>query len=150
MRVYIASSWKNEQLVLELAKLLRSPGIEVYCYAEGGAGQHIFNWPDVVSMQEDGITCLRNWNSVKAYDIDFAGLNWANVCILVNPCGRDAHLEAGYMKGRGYYLYIIGDFPKGEFSNMYHLADGLFRWEQLGEMIETIRGLNKGKGVKGE
>lgn len=142
MKVYIATSWRNEQLVQDLAKVIRGSGLEVYCFAEPGPEQHIFNWPDVVSMQEDGISCLQNWNSKKAYGFDKAGLDWANVCVLVNPCGRDAHLEAGYIKGKGGYLYIIGDFPKGEFSNIYHLADGLYKWEGLVEMVRTIRSLD--------
>lgn len=26
-------------------------------------------------------------------------LNWADTCVLVLPCGRSAHTEAGWMKG---------------------------------------------------
>ena len=85
VRIYIASSWKNEQIVKDMAKVFRECGLEVYCYAEGGAGQHIFDWPDVISMQEDGISCLQNWNSKKAYDIDKAGLDWADVCVFGQP-----------------------------------------------------------------
>lgn len=143
MKVYIASSWQNERLVLDLAKVFRECGLEVYCYAEAGEGQVHFNWPEVVDMEKtDGIEALKTEKSIGAFKSDKWSLDWANVCVLVNPCGRDAHLEAGYMKGKGGYLYIIGDFPKGEFSNMYHLADGLYKWEGIVEMVKTIRSLD--------
>ena len=132
MKIYIASSWKNEEIVKELAAILRSWGHEVYCFAEGGAGQHIFDWSDVITPDDDGITCLDTDDSRRAYKIDKDGLDWSECCILLNPCGRDAHLEGGYAKGKGKKLYILGKWPKGEFSNMYHLADGLFRTDARG------------------
>lgn len=132
MKIYTASSWKNEGLVKTLAKMLRSWGHEVYCFAEDGDGQVIFNWQDVITPDDDGITCLDTDMSRGAFAVDKKGMDWAECCILINPCGRDAHLEAGYMKGCGKKLFILGDWPKGEFSNMYHLADGHFRFESSG------------------
>lgn len=32
---------------------------------------------------------------------DFDAMQWADVCVLVLPCGRSAHSEAGWMKGAG-------------------------------------------------
>jgi len=131
MRIYVASSWKNEIGAKELAALLRGWGFEVYCFAERGEGQHVFKWSDVASSQDDGISALNTYDSIRAFAVDKRYLDWANCCVLLNPCGRDAHLEAGYVKGRGGLLYIVGDFPRGEFSNMYHLADGMFRLSEL-------------------
>ena len=109
-------------------------------------GQHHFNWPDVLNVNEhDGITALECEDSKKAFRCDKWFLEWANCCILLNPAGRDAHLEAGYIKGKGGNLYIIGDFPKGEFSNMYHLADGLYKLDGLGDLILTLRRLDPQK-----
>ena len=132
MNIYTASSWKTEEAVKRLAKLLRSWGHEVYCFAELGDNQHIFMWPDVVTPDDDGITCLDTDDSHRAYDVDKEHLDWADCCVLLLPCGRDAHLEGGYMKGRGKILYILGMWPKGEFSNMYHIADGLFHFDTFG------------------
>jgi hypothetical protein len=133
MRIYTATSWKNERLVLELADLLRVWGHEVYCFAERGARQHVFMWPDVVGPEDDGITCLDNEYSRQAYEVDKKGLDWSDCVILLNPCGRDAHLEAGYAKkGGGKLLIILGNWPKGEYSNMYHLAGRLIRFNKDG------------------
>lgn len=137
-RLYIASSWKNEKYVIRLAEILRQCGIQVYCFAEMGDGQHHFKWPDVTHKKDDGITCLKKPDSIKAYDCDKYFLDWSNTCLLVNPCGRDAHIEAGYSKGKGNRLFILGEFPPGEFSNMYHIADGLFRLEEIQSLILEI------------
>lgn len=137
-KIYIASSWKNEEYVLILAKVFRDNGLEVYCFAELGQGQHVFMWPDVVGPNDDGITCLENPHSLRAYKCDKAALDSASTCVLVLPSGRDSHMEAGYIKGRGGQLFILGQFPKGEFSNMYHLADGLFK---IGEHSNGLKKL---------
>lgn len=137
-QIYIASSWRNEKAVLLLAEMLRKDGNCIYCFAEQGEGQHIFNWPDVVTPEDDGITALEGDHSKKGYKIDKWFLDWANCCVLLNPCGRDAHLEAGYIKGKGGLLYILGSFPKGEFSNMYHLADGLYRVKELNNLRKEL------------
>lgn len=141
MKVYIASSWKNEQIVRELAQILRNTGgQEVYCYAEHSDDQVQFNWPDVVDMDKtDGIQALELDISKRAFKADFAGLEWCNCLVLVNPSGRDSHFEAGYVKGKGGKVFIIGDWPKGEYSNMYHLADKLYRWSQVGEMVSYMK-----------
>jgi hypothetical protein len=46
--------------------------------------------------------------------------------VLILPSGKSSHLEAGYAKGCGKKLYIIGGFVKGEFETMYGFADGMF------------------------
>jgi len=143
MKIYIASSWKNRQLVEDLARQLRNIAEqEVYCFAEEGDKQHIFMWQDVATPDDDGITALELEDSSKAFKIDFDGLMWANCCLLVLPSGRDSHLEAGFIRGKGGKLIIIGDWPKGEFSNMYHLAHKQYRWEQLAQMYLDMRALN--------
>lgn len=139
MRIYTASSWKNEKFVKILAENLRKCGQEVYCFAEENYGQHLFNWAECTTAEDDGITCLKQKDSIWAYNSDKYSLDWANCCVLLNPCGRDAHLEAGYIKGKGGKLFILGEFPKGEFSNMYHLADNLFKLDRLQEFYDFIR-----------
>ena len=38
---------------------------------------------------------------------DFRAMEWADTCVLVLPCGRSAHLEAGWFAGRGKRLIIF-------------------------------------------
>jgi nucleoside 2-deoxyribosyltransferase len=37
---------------------------------------------------------------------DLRGMEWADTCVMALPCGNSAHIEAGYMKGRGKRLII--------------------------------------------
>jgi len=138
-QIYVASSWKNASFVNTLAELFRAHGLQVYSFAEMFQGQHHFNWPDVLDVKEhDGITALECEDSQKAFKCDKWFLEWANCCVLINPAGRDAHLEAGYIRGKGGNLYILGEFPKGEFSITYHLADGLFRLNDIKLLVEEL------------
>ncbi len=147
-QIYVASGWKNAQFVNKLSDLFREAGLQVYSFAEMFEGQHHFNWPDVLDVTKyDGITALECEDSIKAFKCDKWFLEWANCCVLLNPAGRDAHLEAGYIRGKGGNLYIVGEFPKGEFSNMYHLADGLFRYEEISNLV--IKLMEKDKFMVG-
>lgn len=138
-KIYLATSWKNEEYILILAKILRDNGFEVYCFAEKGQGQRAFAWAEITGSDDDGITCLRNHKSVNAFNSDKSALDWCDTCILVLPSGKDSHLEAGYVKGRGCRLFILGQFPRGDFTLTYLLADGLFRVENLNKLIEALK-----------
>lgn len=134
-KIYIASSWNNEVGVRILAKILREWGHEVYAFPES---PNIFQWSRLAHNTDNGITCLRYESSCKAFLDDKAAMDWADTCILLTPSGRDSHLEAGYMKGQGKKLYIVGTFPLGEFSNMYHLADKLFEIKDFMQLKEVL------------
>ena len=139
MKLYLASSWKNAEAVLLLAELFRENRHEVYAFPEHIYGNFTFNWPDIANAEDDGITCLSYWQSQKAFESDKWSMDWADACILLLPAGRDSHIEAGYIKGRGGKLFIIGEFPKGEFSNTYHFADGLFRLSEVDKLIIELK-----------
>ena len=50
-------------------------------------------------------------------------LSQADVVVLILPCGKSAHMEAGWIKGVEGRLIIYGDMLKGEFDAMYGMAD---------------------------
>ena len=62
---------------------------------------------------------------------------------MIHPCGKSAHLEAGYAKGSGKLLYMWGSFPKGEFDVMYGFADGMFRLDEFESLREVLRTMTK-------
>jgi len=48
-RIYIASSWRNEEAVLACTRRLREAGHEVYAFCEPGKGHFVFDartWRD--------------------------------------------------------------------------------------------------------
>ena len=55
-------------------------------------------------------------------DVYRLGLKWADTCVLVLPCGRSAHTEAGWMAGAG--KRVIAFIPEMvEPELMYKLFD---------------------------
>lgn len=145
MKIYIASSWKNYQILLTLQTLLEKVGHEVDCFANGKNGRFSFNWAELIhnalncETKEEALAVLETLDAKdmidnptvqKAFKQDRDMIEWADAVILVLPSGKSSHLEAGYAKGIGKKLYILGGFQKGEFETMYVFADGLFRGEE--------------------
>ena len=104
-RIYVASSWRN-QYFPEVVKRLREAGHEVYDFRNpphGGAG---FHWTDIdpdapnwtYAQYAEG---LRHPLAERQFQADIDALTWADTCVLVLPCGRSAHTEAGWMAGAG-------------------------------------------------
>ena len=155
MKLYIASSWRLEKGLLQLAKSLRSHHHEVDCFCDPSSGRYVFHWSEFsgpgVTKEEaerlrfkyDAKSFIDDHRVQRAFDEDKAWLDWAEGVVLVVPSGRSAHLEAGYAVGQGKPIWVWGLFPKGEFDVMYRFADGLFRAEDLPEMLKAIAALER-------
>ena len=111
-KIYVASSWRN-QFFPDVVKRLREYGHEV--------------WKDVdpdfdkwtVDEYKQG---LQHPSSELQFQADLDALNWADTCLLVLPCGRSAHTEAGWMKGAGKRVIVyIPEMQEAEL--MYKLFD---------------------------
>lgn len=125
MKIYIASSWKNEGEVLAITDWLRSINHEVDCFADTSAGRYVFHFSKIGTPNLlDAVSFLANERTRKAFKEDRKWLDWCECCFLYLPAGKSAHLEAGYAKGQGKKLVIYQTkFPKGEFDVMYGFAD---------------------------
>lgn len=130
MKIYVASSWRNEYQQHVVAEL-RKAGHEVYDFkhpAEGNAG---FHWSEIDQNWQNWTTdqyraALGHSYAQFGFNCDFDAMKAADACVLVLPCGRSAHLEAGWMKGAG--NKVIAYIPEGiriEPELMYGLLDGV-------------------------
>lgn len=128
MKIYIASSWKNDVEAIHLADTLRSAGHEVDCFCDTSTGRYVFHFSEVGPLDEiDAITFLQDDRAQRAYREDKKHIDWADAVVMLHPCGKSSHLEAGYAVGAGKKLFMLGEFPKGEFDVMYGFADSLHR-----------------------
>ena len=144
-KIYVASSWRNvyyEQVV----QSLRGQGFEVYDFrnptsvaalssADGACsgvglracGSSGFHWTDVDENApnwtfEEYAEGLHHPLAEKQFRSDLEALEWADTCVLVLPCGRSAHTEAGWMAGRGKKVVVyIPEMQEPEL--MYKLFD---------------------------
>ena len=143
MKIYIASSWKNQKAVIELAEYLERYGFEVDAFCRANDKRYVFHWSELVDDEDelanyDAIEMLADTRTQRAFKEDRRWLDWSDCVIMLMPCGRSSHLEAGYAKGQGKLLYIYGAFPKGEFDVMYGFANGLYRSEQIDKMVNVL------------
>ncbi len=110
-RIYVASSWRNPYHEL-LVKQLETRGHEIYNFRDPGAA---FGWKDVDPDWRQGApppprdqfrAMLRHELAKKGFARDHAAMEWADTFVLLLPCGRSAHLEAGWACGRGKETFI--------------------------------------------
>lgn len=101
-RIYVASSWRNEYQP-KAVEALRGCGHEVYDFKDSDG----FSWREVSEVPEaewgfDGwMQALDHPAALRGFDRDMGALVAADLCVLVLPCGRSAHLEAGWAIGQG-------------------------------------------------
>lgn len=141
MKIYLASSWKNADLVRKLANRLEELHFEVDAFCRTTDQRFSFHWSEFVDTEEellkyDATSFLHDLRVQKAFQEDKGWLDWSDTVIMVKPCGNSAHLEAGYGKGQGKLLIIFAPsgFAKGEFDVMYGFADLL-----TSDFIELVR-----------
>ena len=139
-KIYLASSWKNAGMLHLLADALRRKGFKVDLFCDKSTGRFVFNWQETpdFNYKSNEREALKHKYFQKAFKEDKKMIEWCDICIMVLPCGKSSHLEAGYAKGIGKKLYIFGEFVRGQFDVMYGFADGLFSPGELSEMIDTL------------
>lgn len=109
MKVYIATSWRNPRYG-ELCALVRSAGHEVLDWSSTSAALPNFRTLDPrfeAAGREQPWTpelaceMLARSEVIAACDVDLALLREADALLLVTPCGRNAHFEAGFAVAMG-------------------------------------------------
>ncbi len=124
MKVYVASSWRNN-LQPKVVRQLRDGGHEVYDFRNPSKG---FHWSEIdpdwqAWTPEKFKASLLHPLARGGYASDILGLQWCDAAVLVVPqtCGRSSHLELGYAIGAGKRSVIL--LSDGEPELMYGMAD---------------------------
>lgn len=105
-KIYLASSWRNPEQP-DAVQLLRNAGHEVYDFRNPPGGiPNGFRWSELDPNWEAWSATayrekLKSPLAQRWFNSDFDGMKWADVGILLLPCGRSAHLELGWMAGAG-------------------------------------------------
>ncbi len=138
-KIYVASSWRNT-FQPEVVRSLREAGHEVYDFRNPPHGKGGFKWASIDSEWENWstreyISNLKHPVSESGFKSDLDAMEWAEVCVLVLPCGRSAHAEAGWMQGSGRKT-IVYIPEKQEPELMYKLFDLVT--DEMSEIIEYL------------
>ena len=125
--IYVASSWRNA-IQPEVVSVLRERGYEVFDFRNPREGDRGFHWSEIDPNWQDWtsreyIKALDHPLAVTGLACDFDAMKRCDACVLVLPCGRSSHLEAGWFVGAGKPVFIL--LYDGEPELMYGMADGL-------------------------
>lgn len=106
-KIYVASSWRNA-MQKAVVILLRTAGFEVYDFKDKDG----FHWSDIDPnwkqwTNDEYVKALDHPLALKGYKRDFDAMEWADTFVLVQPCGRSAHLELGWACGAGKKTAIL-------------------------------------------
>lgn len=146
MKVYVASSWRNEHQQ-SVVKALRNAGHDVYDFKHPADGDAGFHWGGIDQNWQNWTTqqyrdALMHEYAQFGFNRDFDAMKAGDVCVLVLPCGRSANAEAGWMKGAGKKVFVY--IPPGckiEPELMYKMFDGIT--SDIREIITHLGGFWK-------
>lgn len=140
MKIYIASSWKNQHAVEMLTFLLREQKHNVMSFVENNFGEN----PD--SSKNTKKFDFEKWvNSDKAnqsFEYDTTGAMFSDLVIYIAPSGKDAAAECGMAFARG--VPIIGLYAKGEDFGLMRKMMSIWceRFTDVLEFIKEIENKN--------
>lgn len=147
-RIYVASSWRNQYQDV-VVNLLRGVGHEVYDFknpptASGFSWREIEpNWSEWDTNQYRKLLTSHP-RCAEGFKSDKDALDWADTGVLLLPCGRSAHLEAGYLSGQRKPVIVQIPTPeKIEPELMYLLCTRIVI--SMHELLEAVESLPVGK-----
>lgn len=138
--VYVASSWRNE-IQPQVVIALRDAGYEVYDFKNPEPGNHGFHWSEIDANWKDWtpkqfIQALYHPIAIDGFNRDMNALTGCDICVLVLPCGRSAHLELGHAVGAGKPTFILNTNHE-EPELMYRMVNAVCTSvEELLDVIE--------------
>ena len=145
-KIYLASSWRNPLQPVAVA-MLREAGHEVYDFRNPSPGNTGFSWSDIdpvwLQWTPEMFVSHLTAHPIAAggFSFDKSGLDWCDACVLLLPCGRSAHLEAGYAIGQGKPTLIVLSEDRFEPELMYLLADAVV--PNIDQMVAAFQDLGK-------
>jgi hypothetical protein len=142
-RIYVASSWRCTGYPT-VVEALRAAGHGVYDFRAPTPGRPGFSWNALGFGDPATWTfpkfrdALRHPLAVEGFSRDAEAMQWADVCVLVLPCNRSAHLELGWFAGRGRPTAVLAD-PCANVGHRFDGAELMYGFvDQLAETVEEL------------
>lgn len=120
MKIYIASSWKNQHAVEMLTLLLRQRGHDVMSFVEKAVADE-----GRTGLEFDVVKWIESEDGERKFRYDTDGATQSDLVIYVGPSGTDAWAEVGAAWGTD--RVIFGLWAKGEQAGlMRRMMDAWF------------------------
>ena len=144
MKIYVASSWRNT-IQPRVVHALRNFGHEVYDFKnpteclpakDAVSGPEWkkeildqgFHWTEILPSEwtpDQFRSALDAPSAKRGFEQDMDALETCGACVLVLPCGKSAHLELGYLVGKGKLTIVyFPEAPAGALADAPMLHDG--------------------------
>lgn len=130
MKIYISATWKNRLSVRKLAETLRLHGHEVFDFTDPDSRKTHEVPPEMFPEKFDPSKHIykeyidRNeWRNVVNENRE--AIKWADLIILLLPCGIDATADWALGVGMGKCSIIVGHPNSGERSEVHLWADDI-------------------------
>ena len=149
MKIYVASSWRNEWQP-DVVDRLRQAGHEIYDFRNPKPGNKGFHWSEISENWQDWTpeqykAALHHPLAATGFYLDYEALLDAECIVLVLPSGRSSHLEMGVAIGlaqeRIRYHSIIFMPEPVEPELMYKMADAIV--VTMDELVAAIDGITQ-------
>ena len=132
MKIYIASSWRNQHGVEMLTTLLRNEGHEVLSWVENNYGEG--HGPDAADFEQ----WVKTDAAQRSFLLDVDAATRCNLVIYYGPAGTDAWAEVGAAWACGVPVFAL--WAKGEPSGL--MRKMVQRWfYRVPDLLQGIRGL---------
>ena len=119
-KIYTASSWRNVRYP-KVVRRIKNEGFQVYDFQNPWDFGAAFNWYQVDASWTGGadmavsaasfVRGIEHPVAKRGFSSDFSGMKWADIGVLILPCGKSAHMEAGWFVGAGKPLHILLEDP---------------------------------------
>lgn len=124
-KIYLASSWRNDYQP-QILEFLRASGYDVYDFKDADG----FKWSEIDPDWEKWATeryvnALQHPLANKGFARDMDALRDCDILVLLLPCGRSAHLEAGWAVGAGKLVFVFSPVIC-EPELMYKMCEGVY------------------------
>jgi nucleoside 2-deoxyribosyltransferase len=131
--IYLIGSLKNRKKIIDLANRLRELGFEVFddWIAPGPDADDY--WRDYEKRRGSSYKqALKNYAATHIFEFDKYHIDRSDMGVLYMPAGKSAHLELGYMIGRGKPCFVLFDEEPERWDVMYQFATAVcFSYEEL-------------------
>ncbi len=142
MKVYIASSWKNQHAVELITEQLRNRGCSVLSFVENNHGEQAGH----LAVENGKPVAFDEWcmsdRGLKSFEYDTLGATQSDLVIYVGPSGCDAWAECGAAWAKGVPIFAL--HSKGEqVGLMRRMARWFYNVRELFEAVDAALELKK-------
>lgn len=154
MKIYVASSWRNEFQPRVVTFLLQDGHAvitsvlaeEVYDYRNPEPDNNGFSWDQIEPGWREWSpvqyrNALANPVAVRGFGLDLKAMLWADACVLVLPSGTDSHIEAGWFVGQGKPVLCLLEHRNGEqglMRSLFGLNNLCVSYKELDRRLKSI------------